>query len=116
MDSFEQGEDIYREPTLEIGGVAANTADFDIIEVDVYHKHSLIKIGEYSLAAGTVTKELPTTSGVISFIISRTENQEAQTGIYAYEVETTEADADYDGDVRHRKYKGDSFDLISSNE
>ena len=116
MDKFERGEDIARSVTLTINGVAADTSFFITIEVDVYHKRSLIKIGEYSFVAGTVTKELPTTDGVISFIVSRTENESAATGIYTYEIETTEADADYSGGVRHRKYKGDCFNLVFSNE
>lgn len=116
MDKFERGEDIFRTVTLTIGGSAVDTSTFDTIEVDVYHKYSLIKIGEYSVAAGTVTKELPTSDGVISFIVSRTENDDAQTGIYQYEVITTEADADFEAGTRKRKYKGDCFILVNSNE
>lgn len=116
LDKFEQGEDIFRSVTLYIGNVVADTADFDTIEVDVFHKHSLIKIGEYSVAGGTVDTPAPTTDGVITFIVSRTETDDAQTGIYQYEIITTETDADYEAGSRTRKYKGDCFILVDSNE
>jgi len=116
MDVFEQGEDILRTVTLSTDGTVADTADFLTIDVRVYHKRTKADIGTYSVAGATVTKEAPTTAGIITFIVSRTECQSATTGIYSYEIETTETDADYTGGVRGRKFIGDCFRLVETNE
>ena len=116
IDAFEQGEDIFRSVILAIDGVVADTANFTTIAVKVFHKFSKVEIGSYTKAAGTVDTPAPTTDGIITFIISRSETDDAQTGIYSYEVETTEVDADYEGGFRTRKYIGDCFNLIWGNE
>lgn len=111
MNSFEQGEDIYREILLTIGGVAADTANFLTITCKVVHELPNVQIGSYSFAAGTIKKNLPTNEGKISFIISKTENNIANPGIYQHEIETTETDADYEDSVRYRKLIGNCFRL-----
>ena len=114
--SFERGEDIFRSVTLSIGGVAADTADFTTIAVKVFHKSSKVEIGSYTAADVTVGTPAPTTDGIITFIVSRSENADVATGIYSYEVETTEVDADYGGGIRTRKFIGDCFNLVFGNE
>jgi len=111
LDSFEKGEDIYRSVALTVGGSAVDTADFDTIEVNVYHKYTLENIGSYSVAAGTVETPAPTSGGVITFIVGRSDNEDARTGIYKYEVITTETDTDYEDNTRYREYNGDCFIL-----
>ena len=96
--------------------VVADTADFLTIDVRVYNKKTKKDIGTYSVAGGTVTKEAPTTAGIITFIVTRTESQSAHTGVYAYEIETTETDTDYTDNVRGRKFIGDCFRLVETNE
>ncbi len=114
IDNFEQYEDIYREIPLTIGGEAVDTDNFLTITVSVYHKKNKTEIGSYSVTGGTVTKEVPTTDGKISFIVSKTENKDATIGIYTHEVTTTETDVDYEGGIRQRKLIGDCFNLIKS--
>ena len=116
MDTFEQGEDILRTVTLTVDGSVADTADFLTIVVRVYHKKNHSEMGSYSVAGGTVTKETPTTAGIITFIVLSTENQSEQTGVYAYEIETTETDTDYPSNRRTRKFIGDCFRLMRTNE
>ena len=116
LDKFERGEDIFRSVTLTIDGSAADTLNFLTIEVRVFHKHSLIEIGSYSKSGGTVDNPAPTTDGVITFIVSRSENDDVATGIYQYEVETTETDADFEAGTRTRKFIGDCFILEFGNE
>lgn len=117
LDTFEQGEDIVRTVTLtDDDGTPFDTDTFTTIEIDVYQKHSLIKIGEYSLAAGTVEQVAPNVDGVIRFRVQESESEDAQIGVYTYEIITTEVDADFDGATRKRKFKGDCFILVSSNE
>ena len=116
IDTFEQGEDIFRSVTLTIEGVATDTANFTTIGVKVFHKFSKVEIGSYTAGAGTVDTPIPTTDGVITFIISRSENDDVAIGIYSYEVETTEVDADFEGGTRTRKFIGDCFNLIFGNE
>ncbi len=111
LDTFERGEDIYREIPLQADGVVVDTADFDTIEVRVLHKHSKVNIGTYSVALGTVTRELPTADGIISFIIPVADNEDAQTGIYQCKVTTTETDIDYPDNIRTRIGKEDNFIL-----
>ena len=116
MDSFNKNEDIYRSATLQISSVAADTANFTAIEVDVYHSRTLAKIGEYTLAAGTVTKASPTSGGGITFIVAASETADAETGVYYWEARTTETDADYEDSTRLRKFAGECFKLEPSNE
>ncbi len=116
IDSFEQGEDIHREVELQTLGAAIDTANFLTIEVDVFHRNAQTKIGEYSVAGGTVTKEIPTIDGIISFIVPRTATANQRTGLYDYEVITTEIDVDYIDNIRKRKFTGTCFNLEKSNE
>ena len=116
MDTFERGEDIFRNPILKIEGEAADTADFTTIEVRVFHSGSKKEIGSYLKAAGTVSTPAPTTDGIIEFIISRSENRNAQIGTYSYEAKTTEVDADYEDGSRTRKFIGECFELVWGNE
>ncbi len=116
IDTFEQGEDIFREVVLEILKVATDTTNFLTIEVDVYHRNQQTKIAELSVTGGTVTKETPTSDGIISFIVPRADTANARTGVYDYEVITTETDTDYTSNVRKRKFVGTCFNLEKSNE
>lgn len=111
LDSFDRGEDIYRSATLMIDNVAADTSDFTTIAVEVRHKFSKVVIGSYTLAGGTVQTPAPTSAGIITFIVARSDNESAQTGIYEYEITTTETDADYEDSIRYRKFIGDCFKL-----
>lgn len=118
LDIFDRGEDIPRTATLVNSDDSSifDTSTFDTIEVSICHKFSRIEIGNYTLAGGTITLEIPTTSGEITWIIADTETDDAQTGIYIYEVTTTETDADYVGGVRTRKFIGDCFILQANYE
>ena len=112
LDKFNRGEDIYRESVLEIDGEPTDTANFTTIAIEVRHKYSKEVLGLYSMAAGTIDTPAPTTSGVITWIIERQDNTDTvQTGIYEYEVTTTELDADYFAGIRYRKFIGDCFIL-----
>ena len=116
IGAFERAEDIFRSVTLTIDGALADTSNFTTIEVRVFHKFNKVQVGSYSRVGGTVDNPAPTTSGVITFIVSRTENDDAATHIYSYEVETSEVDADFEGGTRTRKFIGDCFNLVFGNE
>ena len=113
MDSFTRGnEDISRSVTLTSdGSTAYDTDDFTAISVEVRHKKFGTVIGSYTLAASTVTQESPTTDGIITFIVSRTETASQPVGVYEYEVETIESDTDFESSVRHRSFVDDCFYL-----
>lgn len=111
IDKFDRGEDIYRAATLMIDDAEADTSTFNTIIVEVRHAFSKAVIGSYSLAAGTVERPEPTTAGVITFIVSRSETEDAATGEYEYEITTTETDADYEDSTRYRKFVGTCFYL-----
>lgn len=103
-DEFIQGEDIPRTITLQDpDGNALDTADFLTIEVTVKRWSVSSALGTYTLAAGDVTKETPTSGGQITVRIPDSTTLNATTGRYDAEVKTTEVDADYDGGVRTRR-------------
>lgn len=121
LDIFELGESIPRTVWLSYTDTNGNeqpfdTSDFNTIEIQIYHKHSLIEIASKSLAAGTVTLEAPTSDGYITFIVEDSETTGEQPGIYVYEILTTETDVDYEANTRTRKFKGDCFILQYSKE
>jgi len=112
LETFERGEDIFRSATLYIDDTPADTANFVTIELEVRHKYSKVVMALYSMAAGTIDTPLPTNAGIITWIIERQDNTvDVQTGIYEYEVTTTELDADYLAGTRYRKFIGDCFIL-----
>lgn len=113
IDTFIRGnEDITRTVTLTSdGSTALDTDDFTGINVQVRHKKFGTVVGTYTLNDSTVSKETPTSGGQITFIVSRIETASQPTGVYQFEVETEEADASYDGSVRHRSFVGDCFVL-----
>ena len=112
LDKFDRGEDIFRSATLYIDDTPADTANFVTIELEVRHKYSKVVMALYSMAAGTIDTPLPTNAGIITWIIERQDNTvDVQTGIYEYEVTTTELDADYLAGTRYRKFIGDCFIL-----
>ena len=113
LDEFRQNEDIYREIELSTEGSVADTSGFDTIEVKVVHKETLVVIGTYTVAGGTVTKESPTSAGIISFIVPRSATTNASIGIHEFQVTTTETDADYESGVRQRLGVGDCFVLTA---
>lgn len=113
IDPFNRGEDIYREATLTIDGVAADTANFTEITIIVRQKFSKVVIGTYTFTGGTVTKELPTTDGKVSFIINRADTEDEQTGIYEANIVTQELDADYVGGIRYREVDMDLLNLLA---
>ena len=110
MDYFEKGEDIYRSVQLTIGGVAADTDDFLKIEVKIYDWKTKL-LATYSTTSGTVTREAPTTDGYISFIVPSYINFDSRLGKYFYQITTWEADDDYPGNLRTRKFVGYCYGL-----
>lgn len=111
LDKFEQGEDIYMEFELQIGGVATDTDDFLTIEVEIFHKFSRINLDTFTLAGGDVHKAAPTTDGIIWVIIPQSETDDAETGIYQFQITTTETDTNYPANTRYRRCIEDCFIL-----
>ena len=112
LETFERGEDIFQSKIIEIDGTPLDTADFVTIELTLRQKFSKVVMGLYSVAAGTIDTPAPTADGVITWIVERQDNtDEAQTGIYEYEITTTELDADYLAGTRYRKFIDDCFIL-----
>ena len=103
MDSFAQGSSIPRTVTLTDGTNNLDTSNFLTIEVKVKHRKWRTSLGTYTLAAGEVTKESPTSGGQITFIIPAATSEDGAVGVYEYDVTTTETDADYENSTRTRK-------------
>ena len=111
MNDFDRGEDAKSTVTLQDSdGNDLDTATFDRIWVKVFHKHLGTLIGSYNVGASTVTKESPTTGGLISFTVPDTVTADAALGVYEYQVKTR----DNDGDPMFRKFRGDCFYLKKS--
>lgn len=110
MDYFEKGEDIYRSIQLAIGGVVADTADFLKIEIKIFDWKTKL-LATYSTTDGTVTREVPSADGYISFIVPSDTNFDSRLGKYFYQVTTWEYDTDYPGDMRMRKFVGYCYGL-----
>jgi len=111
MDAFDRGEDIYRSATLTVDSSAYDTANFLTIEVVIRHRYTQVTLDTLTLADSEVTKESPTSSGIISFIVPRSVTSTAKTGTYEYEITTTETDTDYADNTRYRKFVGICFYL-----
>ena len=111
MDSYERGESIPITATLTDGTNNLNTANFLTIVVLVKHKYRSVSLGSYSLAAGTVTKESPTSGGQITFICEDSETTTPPTGVYEWQVTTTETNEGYEDSTRTRRFRGDCFYL-----
>ena len=113
IDKFTRAnEDISRSVTLTTdGSTAIDTSTLTAISVEVRHKKFKTVIGSYTLAASTVTKASPTSGGIITFIVSRTDTASQPVGVYEYEIETIETDSGYESSARHRSFVGDCFYL-----
>jgi len=112
MNEYNRGiEDIVCSFTL---GNITDTDPLTEIEVKVYHASSQQVIGTYTFTGGTVTKVEPTTSCVIVWIVGRDETEDQPTGLYRYQIETTENDDDYPEGKRHRSASGECFILNPS--
>jgi len=107
INTYERGiEDILC--TMTLSGID-DTADLTEIEIKVYHAASQQVIGTYTFTGGTVTKVEPTTSCVIVWIVGRDDTEDQPTGLYRYQIETTENDDDYPEGKRHRSASGECF-------
>ena len=112
MNSYERGESIPVTATLQDDdGGTFDTANFLTIAVKVKHKRNGVSLGSYSLAEETVTKESPESGGQITFICEDSETATPPTGVYEYQITTTETDADYEDSTRTRRFRGDCFYL-----
>jgi len=110
MDIFVQGEDIYREVSLtDADGNAIDTSIFLTITAKVRGKYNIDLLDTLTLAAGEITKETPTTDGIISMIIPGSVTADAGYGDYKCEIVTTETDSDYPSNTRIRKHIIDNF-------
>ena len=111
MDEFDKGASVPRTITLvDTDGDAMDTADFTTIEVRVFNFIHQV-IGTYSVADGTVTKIVPTTTGNIFFVVPSTVSAVSRALKYFYRVRTTETDGDYPTGVRTRSFTGWGFKL-----
>jgi hypothetical protein len=95
--------------------VAADTDDFLSIEVKIFDWKTKL-LATYSTVEGTVTREVPTTDGYISFIVPSDTNFDSRLGKYFYQVTTWEYDGDYPGGLRIRKFVGYCYGLKYAKE
>lgn len=102
LDSFNKRGSVPRTITLtDEDGTALNTSIFLTIEVKVFNKLHR-GISTYTLAAGTVTKVIPTTTGQIFFVVPESETSNIRALKYYMQITTTEADVDYPNNIHTR--------------
>ena len=98
-------------------GNPINITSFNDIRVIVYHKYSRIIIDKFAKtpAAGWESMTYPVPSdGTIYFSVQSAESSDAQTGIYAYDIQTRQTDANYDDNIYDEIESGDFFILGAS--
>ena len=102
LDTFNKGGSIPRTITLvDDDGDALDTINLTTIEVKVFNKLHR-GISTYTLAAGTVTKIIPTSSGQIFFVVPETESTQTRALKYYVQITTTEMDTDYPNNIHTR--------------
>ena len=111
LDLFDKGASVPRTITLiDSDEDALDTSIFTTIEVKVFN--TLHRgISTYTLAAGTVTKVLPTTTGQIFFVVPETESSNIRALKYYCQIKTTETDVDYPNNIHTRTRTIWGFDL-----
>jgi len=110
MDEFNKGASVDRTVELKAGTTILDTSAFDTIEVIVFDL--LMRIAAtYTLAAGTVTKVAPTTSGQIFFVVPETTSDNIRAMKYFYRIKTTETNLDFPNGIRTRSFTGWCFKL-----
>lgn len=115
MDWFEKGiEDIERTPTLTVNDVIFDTDPLTEIIVKIFWHKNLDLLDEYSFTGGTVEKIAPTAEGQIRFVVPATITAEGKIGKYFYQIQTSEPDVDFPGNIRLRSYSGWCFGLKHS--
>jgi hypothetical protein len=110
LDTFNKGGSVGRTITLTDGTNALDTADFTTIEVKVFNKLHR-GISTYTLAAGTVSRLIPTTNGQVFFAVPETESAQIRALKYYIQITTTELDANYPNGIRTRTTTIWGFDL-----
>jgi len=111
LDTFNKGGSVPRTITLvDDDDDALNTAIFLTIEVKVFNPLHR-GISTYTMAAGTVTKIIPTTSGQIFFVVPETETANIRALKYYTQIKTTEPDVDYPNSIHTRTATIWGFDL-----
>ena len=102
MDTFNKGGSVPRTITLvDSDEDALDTSIFTTIEVKVFN--TLHRgVSTYTLAAGTITRLIPTTGGQIFLDVPPSETSDIRALKYYCQITTTEADADYSDGVHTR--------------
>lgn len=102
LDTFNKGGSVPRTITLtDENDNALNTSVFLTIEAKVFNPLHM-GVSTYSVAAGTVTRVIPNSSGQIFFVVPPTETAQIRALKYYIQITTTEPDVDYPGGVHTR--------------